>query len=411
MSPAPELTSAPTRWPAPWIFSVLILPQGVYLGFVTTPLPFLLAKASVPVDTVARITSLLSLPWIFYFLWAPLVDWKLRRGSWLIVGASLSAACVSSGLWLAKGANISLVEIFGLGGAVSASLVLAACGGIMLKTLSAPSQAKASAWYEAGKLAASALGGALMLWLAEHWSPLSASLITFILIASPAFAVLTIVDPRPLLATRFSGHISEVVREVRTLLGSRAKRWSILLLASPLGTGAGIALLPAIASKYGVDSNGVVWINGVAGGIVLALGSLCGVLLPGEWDRRVTYAAGGFASALAAVSLLASKQAPVYLIGTIFYLCATGFCWARYAALVAEVVGPAGQALSARYSVVGAVGNIPLACMIFADGVGYKHFGTRGLLLTDAAGNLLVVAVVAWVVFHAGKSLRSPPSA
>lgn len=52
--------SEPRRWPVPWVFSVLILPLGVYTGFITTPLPFLLSKAGVQVEAIARITGLIS---------------------------------------------------------------------------------------------------------------------------------------------------------------------------------------------------------------------------------------------------------------------------------------------------------------------------------------------------------------
>lgn len=41
------------RWPAPWLFGVLILPLGIYVGYFSTALPFLLSKAGVPVEEIA----------------------------------------------------------------------------------------------------------------------------------------------------------------------------------------------------------------------------------------------------------------------------------------------------------------------------------------------------------------------
>ncbi len=72
------------RWPTPWAFSLLILPLGMYVGFIWTALPFLLSKAGVPVEQIARIGALLQLPPIFMFLWTPIVDVKLRRRTWLV---------------------------------------------------------------------------------------------------------------------------------------------------------------------------------------------------------------------------------------------------------------------------------------------------------------------------------------
>jgi len=49
------------RWPPPWLFSLLILPLGIIVGFKATPLPFLLAKAGVPADRIATVSSVANL--------------------------------------------------------------------------------------------------------------------------------------------------------------------------------------------------------------------------------------------------------------------------------------------------------------------------------------------------------------
>jgi len=69
----------PRRWPVPWLFSLLILPLGIIVGFKSTPLPFLLAKAGVPVDRIASISSMVNLPGVLVLLWASLADSKLRH--------------------------------------------------------------------------------------------------------------------------------------------------------------------------------------------------------------------------------------------------------------------------------------------------------------------------------------------
>src|SRR5215469_16835049 len=107
-----------------------------------------------------------------------------------------------------------------------------------------------------------------------------------------------------------------------------------LLLLSPCATGAAQSLLPAIAFHYGVGGAGVVWVNGIGGGAALALGALCSTFVPGNWDRRLTYAAAGVTNALAAIFLLAANQPAVYLAGTAFYLATEGLCAARGVALV-----------------------------------------------------------------------------
>src|SRR5215467_1433465 len=80
--------SDPNRWPAPWLFSLLILPLGiVVVGFNFTALPLLLAQAGVPVDRIASISAIINLPGVIGFLFASLVDVKFRRSTWLALAA------------------------------------------------------------------------------------------------------------------------------------------------------------------------------------------------------------------------------------------------------------------------------------------------------------------------------------
>lgn len=86
---------APRQWPTPWLFSLLALPLGfVVVGFNFTALPLLLAQAGVPVDRIASISAIINLPGVVGFLFAPIVDIKFRRRTWLAIatfGTALSA--------------------------------------------------------------------------------------------------------------------------------------------------------------------------------------------------------------------------------------------------------------------------------------------------------------------------------
>jgi len=142
---------------------------------------------------------------------------------------------------------------------------------------------------------------------------------------------------------------------------------------------------------------------------MLALGSLAGALIPGDWDRRLTYAAAGLTNALAAIVLLAASRPSVYLVGTALYLATEGLCWARGTALVVEIVGVETRDASTLFTVLSGITTIPILCMIKLDGLGFRRFGTHGLLWTDAAANVLVFAVVAAVFIACGLKLRRVP--
>ena len=75
-----------------------------------------------------------------------------------------------------------------------------------------------------------------------------------------------------------------------------------------------------------------------------------------------------------------------------------------------EIVGVETRDASTLYSVLNAIVTIPLLYMIRLDGLGFSRFGTRGLLWTDAAANVLMFAVVAAVFVVCGLGLRRVPA-
>lgn len=71
------------------ILSVLSTASGMPLGWVYATLQFFLIALGIPKSTIGLLSGV-SFPWVFKFLWAPLVDryalgWPGRRRSWIIV--------------------------------------------------------------------------------------------------------------------------------------------------------------------------------------------------------------------------------------------------------------------------------------------------------------------------------------
>jgi hypothetical protein len=249
-----------------------------------------------------------------------------------------------------------------------------------------------------------------VLWLIDRVSLPLVGLAAAALVALPAYVALTIAEPLPRSSPWFRDRLSEIRREGLAVLRSSKRRWSVLLLIAPGSTCAAQSLLPALAAHYGVGGTGVMWTNGVAGAVVLALGSLSGVLVPGDWDRRLTYAGAGVTNAFGAIVLLVANRPSVYLWGTLLYLLTAGFCNARYVALVLDIIGTEGHDTSTWYAALTAAGNIPIASMIWLEGKSFHRFGTHGLLWTDAAANLVVFVIVALVFATHGLGIRGTPT-
>lgn len=162
--------STQRRWPAPWVFSLLIWPLGMIYGFNFTALPYLLAKAGVPVDRIASVSAIAGLPGVFGLLIAPIVDIKLRRRTWLAIGVfgTAIAACIYFPLIGASHLILMTALIFAAG--MVTFLVMAACGGLIVRMLSSEDQAKAGAWIQVGILGGGSLSGAIVIWLAARAS-------------------------------------------------------------------------------------------------------------------------------------------------------------------------------------------------------------------------------------------------
>ncbi len=134
------------------------------------------------------------------------------------------------------------------------------------------------------------------------------------------------------------------------------------------------------------------------------------MLIPGDWDRRLTYAGAGLTNAFAAIVLLIANRPSVYFWGTLLYLLTTGLCNARFVALVLDIVASDHHDTGTWYNALTAAGSIPVASMIWLEGQTFSKFGRHGLLWTDAAANLVVFAIVAAVFATHGLGLRTLPA-
>jgi MFS family permease len=381
----------------------------MYVGFIWTALPFLLSKSGASVEQISQMAAILTLPPTLMFLWTPVVDVKLRRRTWLVLAACSAAACVCLACPLIGPAHFSLLAVLLFLPGALVGLVFASCGGLMATRLSPSEQGRAAGWSTAGNFGGGVLGATLVLWLAQKTSLPWIGITMAALMVFPALPAFSISERPPASSSWFRGRFAEMGREARAMLRSPPRRLSVLLLIAPICTCAAQPLLPALASHYGVDANGVLWINGFAGGILLAAGSLLGVFVPGHWDRRLTYAGAGLMNAIGAIVLLAPNRPSFYLAGTLIYLLTAGFCQARAVALLLDAVGQDCKDTSAWFSGLNALSMIPITSMTWLEGRMFHYFGVRGLLGTDAAGNLLVFAIVATIFLTRVSSHLSSP--
>ena len=395
----------------PWLFGLTNLPFGVAGSYTGVAMPFLLREAGVPVDTIAALAAIVFLPAAYQLFWAPVLDLGIRRRSWLVLCACSSSLCLAATLFVKLPEQLLVYEVLVVAGQALAGLV-ASCNGALVATRVDPrALGRAAGWVNAANLGASALGGGLVLTLAQKVSPAAAALALAISVALPSLAALAIDEPPPA-QDRLDRRLAQMAREVSSAVRSRKGWTGLVFCISPVGTVALVNLFGALGKDYGASNDVVTWVNGYLGGFVTAGGALaCGFFLDRLRDRRRLYLASGVCTAICAIGMsLAPRTPTTYIVGCLIYLLIAGMAYAAFSAVVYEIVGDAGRSASTLYSVFPAVGNQAIAYMLLLDGGAQHLWGTRGLWAADAALNAAGVAAL-MLLLRVVRPERSGPAA
>jgi MFS transporter, PAT family, beta-lactamase induction signal transducer AmpG len=379
------LTVPPRRDNSPWLFGLLTLPFGVFNNITTALIPFLLRKHGVSVDRIAEVVAISYIPSVWYFLWSPVVDLGLRRRTWILIAAGVSALCGGVAVMMSAGSLAWLTLVLVAGNVVV--MLLSSANGAILTTLHPSVRGRASGWYQAGNLGGGALGGGLTIWLAS-FAPISAiALVCVAMTFVPALAALMISEePRthlqPAILFRAMG------RDVWDVLKAPATWVGLLFFLSPVGSAAVVNLISSLGPDYHASDAEVAWVSGFAFGLISAGGCLLGGFACDRMKRTTAYVlAGLFSSVFSLWLALGRATALTYAGGYIGYALAAGFAYAAFTALELDVLGRRPHAAGTAYSLLGSSGNLPIAYMTWLDGAAYKRAGRVGLMGMDTLAN------------------------
>ena len=129
------------------------------------------------------------------------------------------------------------------------------------------------------------------------------------------------------------------------------------------------------------------------------VGSLAGGFVCDRMARRLACAVAAILMGMCGAGMmLAPLTQPVFAAGVSLYLMTQGFAYAAYSALLLELIGAGGRSAATRFTLYNAVGNVPVTYMTWLDGQGYKRFGPRGLLGTDALSNLVSAVIFLFLI-------------
>jgi MFS transporter, PAT family, beta-lactamase induction signal transducer AmpG len=380
----------------PWIFGLLVAPNavvatGIIQGGV---LAYLMSVRGISGLRSSQIISLLTLPTTIYCLWSPITDFLMRRRTWLLVGAGVSGVLFAAAFTEKSLASpVAIMLLFA--GACFSQLVVSSCGGIMGALKAERSRRLAGSFYQGGALAFGAIAVFVLIMLSGKSGRGVFAWMAGALIAVPALAAFAAPGQDVIVEDGFGRTMLRVWEEFQsTFLRWKAIPYTLTLLF-PLGSGAAMGLLPGVSRFYGVGGQQTAWMNGIAGAMLMAGGSLAATLIPARIRASVAYLTVALINAATLGVLWLGPQRPsTYYVGVMLYLFTVGTCYAMFTAVVLEFLGNSGKSGSGRYSIINSMGNVPVVYMLALDGWGGNRWGARGLSGTESVAGMVGASIL-----------------
>jgi len=238
------------------LFTALYFSEGAPIGFIWWALPTKLRSAGIDVGTITTFTSLLVLPWVFKFLWSPLIDgirtsrWTLR--SWIVAMQLVMGCSLLPLLFCDLAADLAILVPFLLLSTTAAATQDASIDALAISTVPPSERGSVNGWMQLGMLVGrSALGGGALL-LDQRIGLAAVVLLLVGVIWSSSILVFLSAEPVPTEEER-----GDVRRHLRALLPRLQKAcrsrttWIGLLFAAIAG--AGFEGVGAVAGPFLID--------------------------------------------------------------------------------------------------------------------------------------------------------------
>ncbi len=394
------------KLPATWIVGMAMFPFGLVAGFTVTALPFMMTHLGVPLYKVAAISATVMSPTFWGFLLQPLMDTGLTRRAYAWLTALVSAGCVAVAIFVMSPNHLGLVTVLLLVGELSIVLFSGAVGGWTAQITPDSRRGSVSGWSNVANLGGGALGSLAVMSLLPHVSLewLGIGLGTVIVLGTSP----TLLFPD---AVKSSFNLRQMFTDAMKATWRACKTKEVLigfaLFLVPASAEAAINLFSGMGNDFHTSATTVIWVTGAGCAITASIGSLAGGFIANHVSRGILYLGSGLSTSVVAIVMAFTPHVPpVYIAGVLIYNGLAGVSYAAFNALGYQLVGQNSPVASTQLGLFSASTNFAIVYMTSADGLGYKHFGTRGLLLTDGLASMISATILLLLL---GSRLKRKP--
>ena len=389
-----EPQAVPARIPAAWIVGMAVFPFGLVVGFTITALPFLLTHLGIPLDKVAEVSATVMTPTFWGFLLQPLMDTGLTRRAYAWLTAASAALCVAAALFVLSPAHLGVATALLLMGELSIVLFSGAVGGWTAQFTPDHLRGSVSGWTNVANLGGGALGSlavmSLVPHIALHW--LGLGLGSCIILGT--VPILLFPDARKS-SFRFRQIFTDALKATWRASKTKEVLTGFCLFLVPASAEAAINLFSGMGTDFHTSASTVIWVTGAGCALTASAGALLGGYAANRFSRGYLYLGAGLATSVVALAMAISPHTPLaFILGALIYNGIAGIAYAAFNALGFQLVGQHSPVASTQLGLFAAATNLAIVYMTWADGLGYKHFGVHGLLLTDSLASMISAIVL-----------------
>jgi predicted MFS family arabinose efflux permease len=328
-------------------------------------------------------------PTFWGFLLQPMMDTGLSRRAYAWITAATAAICVVAALFLLSPTHLGATTVLLLLAELSIVLYSGAVGGWTAQFTPDHLRGSVSGWTNVANLGGGALGSMAIMSLvphvALHW--LGLGLGSIIILGT--LPILLFPEARKS-SFRFRQIFTDTLKTTWRACKARQVVTGFCLFLVPASAEAAINLFSGMGNEFHTGTSTVIWVTGAGCAITASVGALLGGYAANRVSRGYLYLGAGLTTSIVSLTMAVSAHTPLtFILGVLVYNGLAGVSYAAFNALGFQLVGQDSPVASTQLGLFAAATNFAIVYMTWADGLGFKHFGVRGLLLTDGLASMI----------------------